>query len=107
MKEMKTKTKIKKISKISILEADILLVMWERDKATIREVYEVILKKEIKIKELGFTPYSTFLSTMNLLVKKKILRVNTDKKTFFYTALMDRKELTKTIIWTVADKLLP
>ena len=91
---------------ISKLEADILLVVWDKGKVTNREVYETFLRKEIKEKKSNFIPYTTIMSTMNSLAKKKILRIDRNNKTYTYTAEMNRKELTKSIIKSVAEKLL-
>ncbi len=95
-----------KIYGISKLEANVLLVVWDRSEVTNREVYEVFLKEEIKNKESGFIPYTTIMSTMNQLAEKKILRIDKTGKTYTYTTEISRKELTKAIIWSVAEKLL-
>lgn len=94
------------INGISKLEADILLVVWGRGKVTNREVHETFLKKEIKDKKTGFIPYTTVMATMNGLVEKGILKVDRTRKTYIYSAILDRKELTKSIIQTVVKKIL-
>jgi len=91
---------------ISKLEANILLILWDRYKVTNREVYEVFLKEEIKNKKSGFISYTTVMSTMNRLTEKKILRIDRNRKTYTYTAILSRKELVKSIIRSVAEKLL-
>ncbi len=96
-----------KINGISKLEADVLLVVWDKGgKITNREVYEVFLKEEIKNKESGFIPYTTIMSTMNQLAEKKILKIDKINKTHIYTTELSRKELAKAIIGSVAEKLL-
>ena len=101
------KTIMNKIHSISKLEADILLVVWGMGgKVTNREVYEVFLKEEIINKESGFIPYTTIMSTMNQLAKKKILKIDRTNKTYTYTSEISRKELTKAIIGSVTEKLL-
>ena len=97
---------MKSISGISKLEANILLIVWDMGKVTNRGVYEVFLMEEIKNKKTGFIPYTTIMSTMNSLARKKILRINVTKKTYTYTPKMSRKELTKSIIRSVTEKLL-
>ena len=94
------------ICDISKLEANILLIVWDRCKVTNREVYEVFLKEEIKNKKSGFISYTTVMSTMNRLAEKKILRIDRNRKTYTYTAILSRKELVKSIIRSVAEKLL-
>lgn len=91
---------------ISKLEANILLILWDRYKVTNREVYEVFLKEEIKNKKSGFISYTTVMSTMNRLAEKKILRIDRNRKTYTYTVKLSRKELVKSIIRSVAEKLL-
>jgi len=96
-----------KIFGISELGADILLIIWERGEVTIRDVYEVFLKKEIKKKRKpNLILYSNIQLNMNNLAKKKILKINRNNKTHIYAAEMNRKEPTKAIIGSVAEKLL-
>ena len=71
------------ISSITNLEANILLTVWEGDTVTNREVYEAFLKEEAISKKIGFIPYTTILSTMNGLVRKKILRIDRSKKNLY------------------------
>ena len=97
---------MKNISGISKLEADILLIVWDRDKVTIREVYEVFLRKEIKKKKPNLILYSNIQLNMNQLAEKKILKINRTYKTYTYTSEISRKELAKSIICSVAEKLL-
>ena len=95
-----------KIKGISVLEANILLIVWDKKKTTNREVHEVFLKEELKEKDSSFTPYTTIMSTMNSLARKNILKVNQSQKTFIYSVGLSRKELTKSIMKAVAEKLL-
>jgi predicted transcriptional regulator len=95
-----------KICGISLLEADILLIVWDSGKTTTREVHEIFLKKETKEKDGGFTPYTTVMSTLAGLARKKILKVNKTQKTYFYSPALNRKELAKVIIRTITEKLL-
>jgi len=94
------------IKGISNLEANILLVLWDKGNVTTREVHEVFLKKELKEKDTEFTPYTTIMSTLNTLAKKNILKVNQSQKTYTYSAKLSRKELTKSIINSLVKKLL-
>ena len=94
------------IKGISKLEANILLVVWDKGKVTNREVYEVFLKEEFINKKSGFIPYTTIMSTMNNLARKNILKINQSQKTYIYSVGLSRKELTKSIIKAIAEKLL-
>ena len=94
------------IKGISRLEANILLVVWDKDRVTNREVYEIFLVEELKEKDSSFTPYTTIMATMNNLARKNILKINKSQKTYIYSVGLSRKELTKSIIQSVAEKLL-
>lgn len=94
------------INGISNLETNILLVVWHKGSVTTREVHEVFLKKELKEKDTDFTPYTTIMSTLTSLAKKNILNVNQSQKTYAYSARLSRKELAKSIIQSVTEKLL-
>ena len=94
------------LNSISNLEAEIMKIVWEKKEVTVRRVHEEILKKEIGVREKGFTPYTTIMSTMTHLAKKKILDQNRIGKTYIYTARVDKQELSRSLIRTVADTLL-
>ncbi len=93
------------INGISMLEANILLVVWDKGVVTNREVYKV-LKEKLKEKNLKLVSYISIMLTMNNLARKNILKINKSKKTFIYSELLSRKELSKSIIRSVAEKLL-
>ncbi len=94
------------LNSISNLEVDIMKIVWEKEKVTVREVHETMLKKEIEKKDQGFIPYTTVMSTMTTLADKKLLNQNRAAKTYIYSAAVDKKELSKSIIKSVSDKLL-
>jgi len=98
---------MKSINSVSKLEADVLLVIWDiGGEVTNREVCAVFLKEEIKNKKTGFIPHTTIMSTMNHLAEKNILKVDKTRKDYTYTSKLSRKELTKAIIGSVAEKFL-
>ena len=97
---------IRGFQSISDLEIEILEIIWERKKITVRDVHEILLKKEIEHKEFGFIPYTTVMSTMTNLAERGILKQDTSSKTYIYSAGLDNKQLTKKIIQAVAEKLL-
>ncbi|MCE5329032.1 BlaI/MecI/CopY family transcriptional regulator [bacterium] len=94
------------LNSISNLEADIMKIVWDRRKVTVREVHEYMLRKEIENKKEGFIPYTTVMSTMTTLAEKGLLKQDKSSKTYIYSAAVDNKELSKSIIKSVADKLL-
>jgi BlaI family penicillinase repressor len=97
---------IRGLQSISDLEVDIMNIVWEKKQITVREVHEILLKKEIARKDNGFIPYTTVMSTMSNLALRGFLIQNNNSKTYIYSAALDNKELTKSIISTVAEKLL-
>jgi len=65
-----------------------------------------MLKREIEKKEKGFIPYTTVMSTMTALAEKGLLKQDKSAKTYIYSAAVDKKDLSKRIIKSVAEKLL-
>lgn len=107
--ELKKKSEeigINGLNSISNLEADIMKIVWERTKVTVREVHEYMLRIEIENKKEGFIPYTTVMSTMTTLAEKGLLKQDKSSKTYIYSAAVDNKELSRSIIKSVADKLL-
>jgi predicted transcriptional regulator len=94
------------LNSISNLEADIMKIVWDNEKISVREVHEIMLRKEMEKKEHGFIPYTTVMSTMTTLAEKGLLKQDKSAKTYIYSAVVDREELSKNIIISVADKLL-
>lgn len=106
IKKKSNKIGINRLSSISNLEADIMNIVWSKEKITVREVHEIILLKEIKKKQHGFIPYTTVMSTMAILTDKGLLKQDKSAKTYIYSSAMDKKELSKNIIMSVVEKLL-
>ena len=94
------------LNSISNLEAEIMKFAWGKEKITVRRVHEELLKKEVKEKDHGFTPYTSVVVAMAALAEKHLLKEDKSKKTYLYSAALDKKELLKSIIKSVADKLL-
>ena len=108
-KDTKKKSKeigISGLNSISAIEAEIMKIIWEKKNITVREVHEILLKKEMEKKEHGFIPYTTVMSTMTVLAEKGLLTQDRSAKTYIYSARVDKKELSKSIIKSVAEKLL-
>ena len=72
-KEISEEFGIKKVNSISDLETEVMKRMWTVDKATVREVHELMLKKEMEKKDSGFIPYTTVMATMATLADKGLL----------------------------------
>lgn len=111
MKEEVNKKKSEEIgiyglNSISNLEANIMKVIWEKEKATVREVHENMLRQEIEKKQNGFIPYTTVMSTMNTLAEKGLLKQDKRAKTYTYSPAVTKTGLAKSIIQSVAEKIL-
>ena len=94
------------LNSISNLEAEIMKIVWDKGNVTVREVHETMLRREIEKKEHSFIPYTTVMSTMTTLAEKRLLQQDKTAKTYIYSAAVDKKELSKSIIQSVSDKLL-
>jgi BlaI family transcriptional regulator, penicillinase repressor len=105
-KELSEEFGIKKVNSISDLETEIMKIMWATDKATVREVHELMWKKEMEKKDSGFIPYTTVMATMATLADKGLLKQDKSNKTFIYSAAINSRSLSKNIIGSVAEKLL-
>ena len=105
-RELSEEFGIKKVNSISDLETEIMKRMWIVDKATVREVHELMLKKEMEKKDSGFIPYTTVMATMATLADKGLLKQDKSNKTFIYSAAINSRSLSRNIIGSVAEKLL-
>ena len=66
-------------------ELEILQVLWEKGKATVREVHETILKT----KEAGYT---TTLKLMQIMFEKGLVTRNDSAKTHIYEANVSKEK---------------
>ena len=105
-KEISEEFGIKKVNSISDLETEIMKIIWKTDKTTVREVHELMLKKEMEKKDSGFIPYTTVMATMATLADKGLLKQDKSNKTFIYSAAINSRSLSRNIIGSVAEKLL-
>ena len=108
-KDLKKKSEeigINGLNSISHLEVEIMQIVWGKFKIPVREVHEIMLKKEMKKKEQGFIPYTTVMSTMATLARKGLLKQDKSAKTYIYSAAVNRKELSKSIIKSIVERLL-
>ena len=92
-KEISEEFGIKKVNSISDLETEIMKIMWTMDKAAVREVHELMLKKEMEKKDSGFIPYTTVMATMATLADKGLLKQDKSNKTFIYSAAINSRSL--------------
>jgi predicted transcriptional regulator len=73
------------------LELEIMKVIWERGSATVREVYEDLLKRR-KI------AYTTVLTMMGILEQKGRLRKNAGERAYVYYPAESQAEVVGTMV---------
>ena len=81
---------------IGSLEADILAVVWEQDRTTVREVYETL-------RERRQIAYTTVMTVMNNLVKKHLLDQDKSNIAYVYTPAIPGREVAQTVLDSVVD----
>jgi predicted transcriptional regulator len=84
---------------IGSLEADILAIVWEQERTTVRDVYET-LRERRKI------AYTTVMTVMNNLVKKQLLAQDRSGTAYVYTPAIPGREVAQTVLDSVVDRLL-
>jgi BlaI family penicillinase repressor len=84
---------------IGSLEADILAVVWEKERASVRDVYEVLLQRRP-------IAYTTVMTVMNNLVKKNLLAQDKTNIAYLYTPAIPGAEVAQTILDSVVNRLL-
>jgi predicted transcriptional regulator len=83
---------------IGSLEADVLAIIWERQRATVRDVYETLREK----RQIAYT---TVMTIMNNLVKKDLLLQDRTDIAYVYTPAIPGNEVAGTILDSVVDRL--
>ena len=84
---------------IGSLEADILAVVWEKDRTTVRAVYETL-------RERRTIAYTTVMTVMNNLVKKHLLDQDKSRIAYVYTPAIPGREVAQTVLESVVHKLI-
>lgn len=84
---------------IGSLEADILAIVWELDRTTVRDVYETL-------RERRQIAYTTVMTVMNNLVKKGLLAQDKTNIAYVYTPAIPGREVAHIVLDSVVDRLL-
>jgi len=79
-------------------ELEIMKVIWERDKATVRDVYESLLERR-KI------AYTTVMTMMNILEQKKYLRKSAEDRAYIYRPAKPKKQVIKGMVREFVDRV--
>src|SRR6266704_1560666 len=84
------------------LEADIMELMWERPAeagTTVRDIFETLYQQR-------HLAYTTVMSTMTRLAKKKLLRVEKREPTYIYTPTVTKQEFISYLLSHMLENLL-
>jgi BlaI family transcriptional regulator, penicillinase repressor len=79
-------------------ELEILSVLWEKEKATVRTIHEDLAK----LKDVGYT---TTLKLMQIMHEKGLLERDTSSKIHIYTAAIDKEKTQMQIVNKMINKL--
>jgi predicted transcriptional regulator len=79
-------------------ELEIMKIVWERDHATVRDVYEALLERR-KI------AYTTVMTMMNILEQKKYLRKSAEDRAYVYRPTKPKKQVIKGMVREFVDRV--
>lgn len=81
------------------LEADIMKIIWQEEKSTVRDVYEKLrLQREIA--------YTTVMTIMSRLAEKKLLEKEQVGNAYVYRPAVSEQEFARRVVSEVLDGLL-
>jgi predicted transcriptional regulator len=79
-------------------ELEILQVLWNKEKATVREVHEALAQS----KDVGYT---TTLKLMQIMYEKGLVKRDDSSKTHIYEALVSREKTQKQLVGKMVNTL--
>src|ERR1700693_5979782 len=79
-------------------ELEIMKIGWERDRATVRDVYESLLERR-KI------AYTTVMTMMNILEQKKYLRKSAEDRAYIYRPAKPKNQVIKGMVREFVDRV--
>ncbi|RTL56172.1 MAG: BlaI/MecI/CopY family transcriptional regulator [Sphingobacteriales bacterium] len=79
-------------------ELEILQVLWNKEKATVREVHDELAKQ----KDVGYT---TTLKLMQIMFEKGLVERDETNKTHVYVPLVSREKTQKQLVGKMVDTL--
>src|ERR1700726_2514097 len=79
-------------------ELEIMKVIWERDRATVRDVYESLLERR-KV------AYTTVMTMMNILEQKGYLKKRQGDRAFVYTPSKPEKQVIRAMVREFVDRV--
>jgi BlaI family transcriptional regulator, penicillinase repressor len=79
-------------------ELEIMKLVWDREPATVRDVYEALrLKRKIA--------YTTVMTTMNTLEQKGYLKKLPEGRAYVYRAALPRKQVIRAMVGDFVDRV--
>lgn len=87
-----------KQNKPTAAELEILAVLWEKEAATVREVYEVINARKP-------TGYTTVLKTMQIMREKNLVERDDSNKAHVFRAVEAQTDTQKNIVVDLIEKV--
>ena len=79
-------------------ELEILQVLWNKEKATVRDVHEDLAQ----LKDVGYT---TTLKLMQIMYEKGLVKRDDSNKTHIYEAAVSREKTQKQLVGKMVDTL--
>ncbi len=79
-------------------ELEIMKVIWDRDHATVRDVYEALLEHR-KI------AYTTVMTMMKILEQKKYLKKTQDDRAFVYRPSKPKSQVIRSMVREFVDRV--
>jgi BlaI family transcriptional regulator, penicillinase repressor len=79
-------------------ELEIMKIVWERDRTTVRDVYESLLERR-KI------AYTTVMTMMNILEQKKYLRKSATDRAYIYRPAKPKQQVIKGMVKEFVDRV--
>jgi predicted transcriptional regulator len=79
-------------------ELEIMKVVWGRERATVRDVYETLLERR-KI------AYTTVMTMMKILEQKKYLRKTQDDRAYVYRPAKPKKQVIQGMVREFVDRV--
>ncbi|HYL75903.1 MAG TPA: BlaI/MecI/CopY family transcriptional regulator [Bryobacteraceae bacterium] len=80
------------------VELEIMKVIWGRERATVRDVYETLLERR-KI------AYTTVMTMMKILEQKKYLRKTQEDRAFVYRPTKPKKQVIQGMVREFVDRV--
>ena len=78
-------------------ELDILSILWEKDAATVREVYESISERKP-------TSYTTVLKLMQIMFEKGLVKRDDSNRAHIYSAKQPQEQTQKNLVSDLLEK---